>query len=208
VVVVARAPDQVRPQGDRGQPVVVGRQDHALRDGLGPGIGRVVPPRVRDGFVHALHVAAVEDDARRAREDELSDAVGVARGDDVLRADDVRAVEVFVSPPDAGSSGDVEDGVAAAAGGGHVKTVLQVAADDFDAGCLEVGVGPPREAADPAAAGEQSLDDRPAEEAAPARYEDGPQQSVVFYRSCAAAHTASFSLKIFALCRISTGNAG
>src|SRR5207302_914608 len=116
-------------------------------------------------------------------------------------ADDVGAVERPVRPPGAGQGGDVEDDIAAddgtldGGGGAEVALVLRHAAQ----GQFRIAIT--GKAGDVVAARHQQADDGAAQEAAAA----GHQR---VHASRPAAHAASFSRKILALWRMSTGNFG
>ena len=63
-VCVPGAPDQMRPQGNRGEVGSVGRQHRHLGHCLGLRIGRPVVVRVRDRLVHPFETVAAVDHAR------------------------------------------------------------------------------------------------------------------------------------------------
>ncbi len=69
-IVVAGAPDQVRPNRDRGQARRVGREDDLLGAGLGFRIRRLVTRRIGNRLVDAFHIPAVEYHAGRAAVDD------------------------------------------------------------------------------------------------------------------------------------------
>ncbi len=105
-VIVARPPDQMRTQRNRGQSGAVGGEHLALGDRLGRrivgleviGIGRrLVDARDR---VTAMH------DARRARVDQLGHALRHAGRDHVARAEHVGRKEALVGPPHLDQRGD------------------------------------------------------------------------------------------------------
>ena len=151
------------------------------------------------------------DDARRAGVDELADAVLPARGDDVLGAGDVGGEEVGVPAPDAGLRGDVEDDVAPRDGPLDGREVGEVAERLLDAELVEPRVRRAGERADGVAARRSSRTTAPPRNPPPPvtrafmslRPPGLPGSSLP---SCLSAQTASFSRKIFELCRTSTGN--
>ncbi len=112
-VVVFRPPDQVRPQGDRRQRVIVGLQNQLLGFGLGLRVEGFEVFRVGHRFIDAFHVGAIKNHARRAGMHQPPDAVLAAGGDDILGAEHVGPVELVVRAPDARLGGDVKNDVAA-----------------------------------------------------------------------------------------------
>ncbi len=95
----------------------------------------------------------------------------------------------------------MEDDVAPLHGAADRDGVGQVAADLLRADLGQPRVFAPREAPHLVAAIAQHAHDRPAEEPAAAGHQCP-------HRNLFAAQAASFSRKIFALCRMSTGNEG
>src|SRR5207302_1524280 len=65
-VVVARPPDQVRPESDRRQLRIVRRQDGLLGECLRLGVERLEVVREGSPLVDAFEVGAAEDDTGRA----------------------------------------------------------------------------------------------------------------------------------------------
>ncbi len=117
----------------------------------------------------------------------------------MVGTDHVRPVVLLEIAPDAGLRRDVKDDVAAGRGAEHGVRVGEVAAHALDTEASEFGIIAPRQTAHRIAAREQLSNDRPAQETAAA----GDER---LQRTLRAAQTASFSRKIFALWRISTGN--
>ena len=96
------------------------------------------------------------------------DAVFAAGVEDVLRADDVRLIVVFVRAPDSGLGGDMKDYVAAADRCLDDPCIGQATLDLFDAELFQVRIMLPRDAANFGSSIEQLPDDGAAKEAAAA----------------------------------------
>ena len=107
-------PEEVVVVGPRG--VVCGADEL-----LGDRFGHLVPSeelgRVGDALVDPFLGFDGVGDALRAGVDELSHALAQARGDDIARAENIRAVVRRGIHNDAGVSGDMEDDVASSNGG-------------------------------------------------------------------------------------------
>ncbi len=208
---IARTPDQVRAKCD-GEEFTVFRtvrpvhgcsirgQHLPFGNRLRFRVVRQERGRIRQRFVAVFDAAVGHDDARRTGVDEPPHPGRAAASDDVSRADDVD-LEVGVAPaPDAGDRGDVNDGVHPVAGRRHGCSIADVGADAADSERRHVRIVAAAEDRDVVSPGQQHARDRPAEKPAAAGHQG-------LHRSPTrpAAHTASFSRKIFALWRMSTG---
>ena len=205
-LVVARAPDQARAQGDGREAGIVGRQHRFLGDGLG---GRV---RCLEVFAvgHGLGGAAFDrmgramGDAGRGGVDQPADAVCAAGLQHVLRADHVGLVITVVAAPGAGFRGVVEHRVETARECRHHRVAVgKIARDLLHADGIERRVMAAIETGDVMPARDQPAAQGLPEETAAAGHQN---LHALSSRAWVAAHAASFSRPILALWRISTGN--
>ena len=112
-VIVARSPDQMRPQRHSGQVRTIGLQYQLFGLGLGLRIMGLKVSRIGSRLIDAGHVSPIKDHAGRTGVDQPADAVLAAGQDHVERALDVDPLVGFQSAPDSCLGGDVEDDVAA-----------------------------------------------------------------------------------------------
>ena len=204
---VARSENQVRAERHRGEVRAVGGEHRLLGLRLRLGVVRLEALRVRQRLVRALHVGTAVNDARRGGVHEPPDAVLLARGDDVLRAGDVGVEVVGVPAPHAGLRGDVEHDVAPDHGLFDVFEVGEVTEALLGPELVEPRVARASERADGVPPLTEQSHDRPAEEATATGHHrlHACASGFHFGPSALSAHTASFSRKIFELCRTSTG---
>ncbi|MBI2205500.1 MAG: hypothetical protein HYU41_16760 [Candidatus Rokubacteria bacterium] len=167
-VVVAGAPDEVRPER-RGQEVAAVRgDDGALGHGLRRRVARAVVLRIGQRLVGVFQVAPGEDDAGRARVHEPLNAARAAGVDDVARADDVRAVEGLPRTPEERQRRHVEHAVDADAGAVDGVPVLDIGLDHLGASRFQLRIAVARHRPDGIAARDELFHDVAAEEAATA----------------------------------------
>ena len=204
-VVVARAPDQVRAKRNRRQVGPIGLEDDLLGLSLGLGISCLESLGVRNRFVDALHVPAVEYNAGRAGVDYPQRAMRASSFDHVSRSLDVDLLILVFRAPDARLGRGVEHRVAPPDGVGDRLRVRNVSLDLLDFELVEVRVRPPGQASHCQPTLSRQLDQGRAQEPAAAR-DQHPAEIRSPHRSLLEAQTASFSRKILALWRMSTGN--
>src|SRR5258708_2392942 len=157
--------------------------------------------RIGGGFIDAFHIAAVENDARRTCENKPADAPAPTSIKDSLRTNNIGFVESRIPAQNAGLGGEMENQVAPLRRGHDRLPVSQVAPTDLHAPGAKVRIFSTRKTAYGVAALQQTFDNSPAQKPASSRNERS-------HGNCLAAQSASFSRKILALCRMSTGNAG
>lgn len=200
---IPRAPDQMRPQGQRAQRRAVGRQDRLLPQRLGRRVVRMLCRRIRGRLVHAFHRPTVEDHARGTGVDQPVHALFPAGCENVPGAAHVGFVIRRVATPDAGLGGDVKHDVAPGAGRADSLCVPQIAAVHLHAQIGQTRIGAAGEAADLIATSQQQLDDRATEEPAAAgdqrREGSVRRRRRLAHQTCPAAQTASVSRTIFEL---------
>ncbi len=132
-VVVARSPDQMWPERDRGQIGRVGFEDRLLGACLRLRIGGLEPARIGRRLVHAFQVQAVEHDAGRARVDDASRTGRTAGRDHVPRPLDVGPEILPFRPPDPGLRRSVEDRLATLDGARNDRRIGDIPLDLLDA---------------------------------------------------------------------------
>ena len=205
-MIVTWPPDEVRAQAHRRELRIV-RRDHCLfSERFGARVVRLVMRRIRHRLIHPFHVAAIKHHAGRAGVNKARYARRAARGDHVLGAAHVGAVIVRVFAPEARLGRDVKHHVATLHRCCHRRSIRDVALHLLHAQRRQRRISLPRKAAHRDAltgktTRDQSTHNRSAQKSAAAC-----DQSL--HRIFSAAHTASSSRKILALCRTSTGNDG
>ena len=173
-LLVARAPDQARTQGDRGQVRPIGGEHRLLGDGLGFGIGRLEILAIGNivGGAAFDRMGGAMGHAGRGGVDQLADAVDAAGIEHVLRADDIGRVIAFVAAPGAGLGRVVEDRFHAIGGMGQRMRIGQVALHLAHAELRQHRIVPAIEADDLVAAFDQAAAQRLAEESTAAGDQD------------------------------------
>src|SRR5690606_35154911 len=140
-VIVARAPDEMRAEGDSEEATrFVGGTDFLLSEGVGFRVGAEEGGGVGKRFGGIPVRGAIEHDAGGGGINEFSDAGLLAGVDDMSRAAQVNVHEQVARPPDAGGGGGVKDGINAPAGIGDGAGVAKVASVNIDVQLAEARV--------------------------------------------------------------------
>jgi len=146
-------------------------------------------------------VGAAVDHAGRTGVDESRNARLQARSDNVFGSPHIGLLEIADSAPEAGFRSDMKDQFASLNCLPHRVGVGDVTPTNFDPPRGKVRIGSARKNPHAVSALGEPRDDRTAQKTSSACDQDP-------HEICSPAHTASRSRKIFALCRISTGNWG
>lgn len=122
---ITDAPNKMRPQGNGAKRWVVGGENLAFCEGFSEWIRARTRGGERERFIGAAKRAAVVNDARGARVDEMRNPVLPGPCEQSARTEDVGTEKIVVATPDTHFGRGMENGGDASAGGLNGRSVLE-----------------------------------------------------------------------------------
>ena len=187
-MIVARPPDQMRPQRNSCQRITarrhrtVGRKNRSFGHRLGLRVMREISRWVRSRFVDSRLIASIEHDARGTGVNELRNTLRQTRRDHVLGPDHVRAMIVVVPPPHARLRRNMEHRLAAPCRRNDHRAIGDVSGDTLHTQRLQRGIVPARQAAHRVPARDELPHDRLSQKSSATRHQNSHRFNVLTAR--------------------------